>query len=451
MQDLIPKWLYSHSHYHYLREAIPKRAFYEYRPSGPNLVHKVQRYNRLYAEYRLTPPKAAPGGRVSDEEANSQIESLRSVRQELTDLDVDVLDILMGIWLDRRRETEKYVEIDTDHVLHARGLNHKVNGQESNKNAIGRGYTPKQREAVNRSICRLLLLWGDVKVIHSHDREDFNGESRVLEFEGSASTWHDLSGLLFGFGDEKDEQMDPRKRQRISYRPGSIFRNFNLYQRMYQPTQIYSYNYAHHWREKRLARYLMWQWRVNQQSELPTLTKGTSSVLNSVVLNLDRDRYNQHEKDDVFDIKSRKRPGGNTPSYLIRERIERSLDHLRSDSVIGFWGYHEGWDSSWSDKSNWLDLWLNSEIFITPSEEISKAYEHDSNGVSNRDEPSSSQRSLSVLLSKVKKNNNLTQSEMAEKIDISQPYLSSIINGHKSPSSSTAESIRRKVSSLRNG
>ena len=94
---------------------------------------------------------------------------------------------------------------------------------------------------------------------------------------------------------------------------------------------------------------------------------------------------------------------------------------------------------------------MNSEILITPSEEISKAYEHDSNGVSNRDEPSSSQRSLSVLLSKVKKNNNLTQSEMAEKIDISQPYLSSIINGHKSPSSSTAESIRRKVSSLRNG
>lgn len=451
MQDLIPKWLYSHSHYHYLREAIPKRAFYEYRPSGPNLVHKVQRYNRLYAEYRLTPPKAAPGDRVSDEEADSQIGSLRSVRHELTDLDVDVLDILMGIWLDRRRGTEKYVEIDTDHVLHARGLNHKVNGQESNKNAIGRGYTPKQREAVNRSICRLLLLWGDVKVIHSHDRKDFNEESRVLELENSASKWHILSTSLFGFDDESKESIDPRKRQKISYRPGSIFRTFNLYQRMYQPTQIYNYNYAHHWREKRIARYLMWQWRVNQQSELSSLVKGTSSLVNSVVLNLDRGRYNQHEKEDVFDIEAKYRPDGDVPSYSDRERLERTLNRLSADEIIDFWEYREGWKPTWSRKSNWLDLWLNSEVLITPSETITKAYQHDSNGVSNRDEPSSSERSLSVLLSKVKKNHNLTQSEMAEKLDISQPYISSIINERKSPSSSTAENIRRKVSSLRNG
>jgi DNA-binding XRE family transcriptional regulator len=220
---------------------------------------------------------------------------------------------------------------------------------------------------------------------------------------------------------------------------------------MYQPTQIYNYNYAHHWREKRIARYLMWQWRVNQQSELSSLVKGTSSLVNSVVLNLDRGRYNQHEKEDVFDIEAKYRPDGDVPSYSDRERLERTLNRLSADEIIDFWEYREGWKPTWSRKSNWLDLWLNSEVLITPSETITKAYQHDSNGVSNRDEPSSSERSLSVLLSKVKKNHNLTQSEMAEKLDISQPYISSIINERKSPSSSTAENIRRKVSSLRNG
>jgi hypothetical protein len=450
MEDLITKWLYSYSHYHYLREAIPKRAFYAYRPSGPNLVHKVRRYNRLYAEYRLTPPATAPGGRISDDEAKKQIGSLKTVRQEFTDLDVDVLDILMGIWLDRRREIDKYVEVDTDQILHARGLKHKVNGQGSNRSAIGRGYTPQQREAVNRSICRLLLLWGEVQVIHSHDKEDFNGEGRVLEVDDRGPGWRELASQLFEFNSERNNTNED-KRQSFSYRPGEIFRHFNLRQRMYQPAKIYNYNYDRYWREKRLGRYLMWQWRVNRQHERSTLVKSTTSLLNSLVLNLDRNRFKKHEDEDVFDMKEKYRPEGNGLTYRVRKRLERTLDRLRTDEIIGDWDYLDGWKPSWSRKSNWADLWSTSEILLSPSESLVNTYQggDDSPQDSDESDRSPQEKSLPTLLTEVKTRFGLTQEELGDEIGgFDQSYVSALINGRKTPSVSSAKSIRERLNSM---
>ena len=448
MDSLIPKWLYSYSHYHYLREAIPKRAFYAYEPSGPNLVHKVRRHNRLYAEYRLTPPGETPGNHVSDTKAQEQLGALKTVRSHLTDLDVDVLDILMSIWLDRRGEIEQYIEIDTDHILHARGLKHKVNGQRSNKWAIGRGYTPQQREAINRSICRLLLLWATVKVIHPHKDDNFEEKSRIIELSKENDTWSTISSSLFESKQDKNNNTKLSKRHSISFRPGSIFRHFTLQQKMYHPLKIYNYNYRRRWREKRMARYLLWQWRVNKYHEESHLLKSTSSLVDTMVLNFNQDRYSKHEREEVFDIKTKFRPEGSTPTYQTRKRLERTLDRLRADEIIGGWQYEDGWKPSWSRKSNWVDLWLHSNILIEPSEEVTEAYQTGIDDAPESSGSNSDQSSISTTLTDVKNSNDLTQSELAEMLDISQPYVSALLNGRKTPAPSTARQIRDKLKSI---
>jgi DNA-binding XRE family transcriptional regulator len=469
MENLIPKWTYSHSHYQYLREAISKRAFYRYSPSGPNLIHRLRRYNRLYGEYRMVPPTDDPGSRVSDEQARKQIDVLKDAREGFTDLDVDVLDILIAYWLDRRREIEDFVNVDTDEILHARGLQHKVNGQRTNTSAIGRGYTPQQRKAVNQSICRLLLLWGDVRVIHPHDKEDFNGESRILELKNENSVW--INYVLSSFKENEDNKTDVniQKRRSIYYRPGTIFRHFNLYQRMYQPSLIYNYNYRHHWREKRLGRYLLWQWRINQKHDTSSIIKSTASLVDATVLNLDRNRFDQHEKEDVLDIKPEYRPKGSTPSYRRRERFERTLQRLSVDGIIGDWEYHSGWNRSWSNKSNWSNLWIHSDIKFYPSPAVLTAYQEDDTlsaeqrvssdppsdmpkdkdeTTSGEDTTSAEPKPLATLLLAVKNEHDFTQTELADKIGFSQSYVSAIINGRRTPPTSTTEEIRESVSSL---
>jgi len=469
MEDLIPKWLYSHSHYHYLREAISKRAFYMYSPSGPNLIHRIRRYNRLYGEYRMVPPTDDPGSRVSDEKAGKQIDVLKDVREGFTDLDVDVLDILIAYWLDRRREIEDFVKVDTDEILHARGLKHKVNGQKTNTRAIGRGYTPEQRDVVNRSICRLLLLWGEVRVIHPHDKKDFNGESRILERKNENSSWREFVWSFFEENGDTKKSVDTQKRLSMYYRPGTIFRHFNLRQRMYQPPLIYNYNYRHHWREKRLGRYLLWQWRINQKHDTSSIIKSTGSLVDAMVLNLDRNRFDQHENENVFDIKPDSRPEGSTPSYRRRERLERTLQRLAVDGIIGDWEYHAGWDRSWSNKSNWSDLWIHSDIKFYPSPAVVTAYQEDDtlppdqrdssdpqpDSPKDSDEPDSGEdttsaepKPLSTLLLAAKNEHDFTQTELADKIGFSQSYVSAIINGRRMPPTSTVEEIRESVNSL---
>ena len=380
MPDLVPTWTYSFAHYHYLRRAVSQRSFYAYEPSGPALISRIRRYNRLYAEYRLRPANQPVYDHVSDQEAEEQRNRLKVARNRLTDLDVDVLDILMAYWIDRRRDPEHRVEVDTDEILYARGLQHKVNGQKSNVNAIGRGYTPEQRRAANRSICRLALLWGDVNVIHTHDAEDFVENGDVLDLP-SDSPWWDRAALS-RFEESVDESIRMQKRQVLRYRPGKLLRRFNLHQHMYHPPAIYNINYRRYFWEKRLARYLYWQWRVNRSQGSLSLVKSVAALLDAVVLDADSGRYHRQEKEETFDIKAEQRPADRGLTYRTRKRFEKALDHLRDDAeLIGDWGYRDGWASEWSRKSNWTDLWLSATVRVEPTQNLRGVYgEQDKTG-----------------------------------------------------------------------
>ena len=394
-----PRWTYSFSYYHYLRSALAQRTFYTYAQSGPSPLCNMRRRNRLYAEFRLLPSGETPDRRRPESERSALRERLGAARDQLTDLDPDILDAAVAHWLSAGSDPDQYVWIDTDDLLYGRGLRHKVNGQGTNANAIGRGYAPSQRADANRALCRLLLLWGDVKVIHPHDRDPFVEDGPALEVE--SASWSEAP-LAYATGAGGD---DIRKRHRFRLRPGPIFRRFPLFQRMYQPLAIHKYNYHQRWWEKRLGRYLSWQWRVNKsESEVPALTKSISSLLQATLLAPTDGRHGRREGAEVRSYgdreerKEERRSAGRrnkkpAPPARVRTRLEKALKQLSADDVIGRWSYGSGWDPSWSRKSNWADLWQRADVEIVPGSEVAAAYAEDPPDAS--DEPGGAARPTS--------------------------------------------------------
>lgn len=435
----VPKWTYSYLHYHYLREALSTRAFYEYDTSGPDLIHRARRYNRLYVRYRLVRTDQSPGALLPEEKEDEQRGRLMLARNQLSDLDVDVLDILMSRWLSSRREQEQYVEVDTDEILFSRGLSHKVNGQGSNEDAHGRGYTPRQREAVNRAICRLLLLWGNVKLLHSHDAPNFEEESRVLDLD--CVSWKSSSSESAPLVMHTRESSKLRKRHSIRFRPGKILRRCNLFQQMYQPTSIYQFNYRRYPWEKRLGRYLCWQWRILKNQDKDTLVKQVSTFLESILLNPSRDRYRLREMDDVSGINPDYRPSQSPLSYQVRRRLTKALDSLVESGLISEWHYGDGWDSSWSRKQNWGKLWRRSQLEVSLSDEIKDAYSSPES-VGEADPSILNRERASGLLEAVLGECELTQTEVADRLDITQGYVSAIKNERTLPSPSLTSKIK---------
>ena len=264
-------------------------------------------------------------------------------RAELSDLDADALDALCALWLYQARTPQEDAVAEVDELLALRGLHAKRDGH-------GRrgGYEPEQRTAMLQALAHLQNLWLDMSALEVYDVTPSGKRRRTPTRQAVRSRALTITDL---FGQTRlDGGFDLHK---FLFRPGTVFAHFLFgpgRQTALLAVRALRYDpYRQTW-EKRLARYLSYQWRCKAQGGRYWQPFRVASLLDAMGVELDR----------------------RDPART-RARLEKALETLLQDLLITAWQY-ERWDETWATRRGWGQHWLHATILIEPPEVIRAAY-----------------------------------------------------------------------------
>jgi len=278
------------------------------------------------------------------EERAAWAERMWQQREVLSDLDADALDALSTLWLYQARTPQEDAVADVDELLALRGLHAKRGG-------AGRrgGYRPPQRTAMLQALAHLQNLWLDMSALEVYDVTRTGTRRRTPTRQAIQSRAFTITDL---FGQTRlDGGFDVHT---FLFRPGTVFAHFLFgpgRQTALLAAQALRYDpYRQTW-EKRLARYLSYQWRCKAHTGHYWQPFRVATLLAAVGADLDR------------------RDPARTRAHL-----EKTLDTLLEDKIIAAWQY-ERWDEAWTARRGWAQHWLQATILIEPPELIRATYQ----------------------------------------------------------------------------
>ena len=366
---------------------------------------------RGYAELRPVTPEQEM--LMAPEEAEALAVRMWQQREDLSDLDADVLDAISAAWLERGpRSASERVPIYVDDLLRSRGLRPKKSGH-------GRrgGFEPEQRADLWRCLLHLQDIWLDIAEATVVD-QDARGRrtQRTRALQSRAFVMTDRIGQR-----RLDGTMDV---EAILVTPGEAFGRFLLgpgRQLALLSSGALRYDPYRQRAEKRLARYLSWQWRVGAHSGDFIRTYRVSTLLHELGLHVD----------------------GEHP-VRTRERFEKALDCLHQDRMISSWQYGERWRED-LPRENWVPLWLEARIVVEAPDVIKEAYHeldrlHQSRKAAAAALPAG--EAWAARLKRHREQLGISQMAAAEQIQISRAYLAQVERGRE-PSPALAAKLRR--------
>ncbi len=400
----------STAHYQAVRDALPKKAFHQTEGS-PWPTARLDK-GRAHGYAQLRPATMDMRPLMPPEEIEAWAKLMWQQREELSDLDADALDTLSAIWLLQARSPEDNAIADVDDILAMRGLKPKQGGQ-------GRrgGYEPEQRTTMLRSLSHIQNLWLHMTAMEVYEDAGTGRRRRkptTLAVQSRAFVITDRMGQL-----RLDGWLDVQK---FIFRPGQVFAHF-----LFGPGRQTALLSAHALRydphnqiwEKRLARYLSWQWRTRARTGAYLQPYRVATLLEAVGIRMDPRRASR-----------------------IRVRLEKTLDTLREDGVIAAWQY-DRWDETLTERRGWAQYWLQATILIEPPDTIMDTYQ----SIEQHEEPKqkalSAPTALGGRLKYQRQALRLTQIQAAEHIGIHQGFFSRIERGRVKPSSAIQKRLER--------
>ena len=279
------------------------------------------------AEIRPDPKQFDPFSSAAAETARMQ-ETMGKRVMAMDDETADVLDCVSHIWLQSARHPDEMADVRAEHVLQMRGLKPHLSG-------AGRrgGYSEKQRRDVAERIAALGTTWITVMQMQVvEDEQGARGPVRRPAPRRVAGAGRLLPHGQTGLG---GSVYRPETCVAWRVRPGDVFARFLFgpgRQTALLSQKALAYDpFRHRW-EKRLTRYLAWQWRIQKGCSNGRAVSSLLSAINETI-----DQAN--------------------PSRT-KERLEAALDRLEHDGVIAGWQYraedHEetiigtrGWTARW--------------------------------------------------------------------------------------------------------
>ena len=399
-------------HYQALREALYKNTF-EKVEGDPWPTAQLVRGETL-GQAQLRPPGADTQAFLPSEQIERWVEEMWRQRKELSDLDADVLDALSALWLYQARSEQDRAAADVDGLLAMRGIQprHRGNGRRS-------GYRPEQRLEMLRALAHVQNLWINIAEIEDPDAP--SGERRVVQSRAFVITDRvgriDLSGALVDI-------------DRFVYRPGEVFALFLMgpgSQTALLSAKALKYDPYHQVYEKRLARYLSWQWRVTggYGTRHPYLV---GALLDAVGKTVDE-----------------RRPA------LSRQRLEQALDTLEEDGVIASWDY-ERWDESMTRSRGWAADWVATAILIEPPAAVREYYQ--AAGRRTLELPAGGpvgpEAPLGERVRRLREKLGLNQEQVGTVLGVSQGYVSKLERG-RITSEALSAAFRRRLEDWLNG
>ena len=312
-------------------------------------------------------------------------------RAELSDLDADALDILSALWLYQARTPQDDAVADVDELLAMRELQPKRGGQ-------GRrgGYESEQRHAMLRALTHIQNLWLSMTEVEVYTGASPRTRRRRPETQALQSRVFVITDLLGQL--RLDGWLDVEK---FIFRPGKVFAHF-LHgagrQTALLSARALAYDpYRQIW-EKRLLRYLSWQWRTRAHGG----------------------NYGQ-----VYRVDTLLEAIGETVvprrAAWQKTRLEKALDTILADRGIAAWQYQE------------LNVpqWWRSTVLLEPPEIIRATYQR----LTRHETPVTRALPAAPTLGEQVKRRRLvlglSQIQAAELLGISQAYLSLVERGTK--------------------
>ena len=320
----------SAAHYQAIRVALAHNTFQQV--DGIPWPTAVLATGPVRGHAELRPLVADTMSWLAPEVLDAWAQRMWQQRVELSDLDADALDILSALWLYQARTPQDDAVADVDELLAMRELQPKRGGQ-------GRrgGYEPEQRNAMLRALTHIQNLWLSMTEVEVYTgaspRARRRPETQALQSRVFVIT--DLLGQL-----RLDGWLDVEK---FIFRPGKVFAHF-LHgpgrQTALLSARALAYDpYRQVW-EKRLLRYLSWQWRTRPWGELRAGLSGGHPARGhweSVVL----------------------------ARRLAKARLEKALDTILADRGIAAWQY----------QNSIVTQWWRSTVLLEPPEIIRATYQ----------------------------------------------------------------------------
>ncbi len=390
----------SAAHYHAIRTALAHNTFQAVEgnpwPTAPLTTGPA----RGHAELR--PLIADATSWLAPEIVEAWAQRMWQQRGELSDLDADVLDALSALWLRYARTPDDDAVATVDDLLAMRSLQPKQRGHGRRS-----GYEPEQRHALLRALTHLQNLWLHMTELELYLPSTPGSRRRRRTTEGVQSRLFTITDLLGHTRPDGWFEME-----KFIFRPGKVFAHF-LHGPGRQTALLsacaLSYDpYRQRW-EKRLLRYLSWQWRTRargghygQTYRIETLFEAIGEKINP--------RRIAWQKD----------------------RLEKAFDTIQHDGGLASWQYHELHPEAW---------WL-STVLLEPPEIIRATYQR----LIAPDLPAPralpAAPTLGERLQRRRLALGLSQIQAAEQLDISQAYLSLIERGTKTRLS---QGLQRKI------
>lgn len=294
----------------------------------------------LDAELQIRPEDGQLPVYPTPEELQQWQDIITQQYRQMGDETVDCLDVIAAKWLDQAQHPEEGINLSVNELLQARGLKCKKGG----------GYPQETRKRIAHQVETLGVLW--LKIYEAPRWETVTDNSgkrkRVERNESLESRLLDISlrrtSTLRGWdaagGDV--QFFSWRLKPGIALLPWVAGENKQL---ALLSTKALAYDPYRQKPEKRLLRYLSWQWRIrrNEGNLLQTFTART--LLEGIRL----------RKDPKNPIKT-------------KNRLEKALDTLLEDKLINAWQY-DGWDESQWTSNGW-NGWTDARVIIEPPQHI---------------------------------------------------------------------------------
>lgn len=325
--------------------------------------------------------------------------SMWQKREQLSDLHVDVIDAMCATWIVQASSEESRAVITADDVLKLRGLKTHLSG-------TGRrgGYTMEQREEIVSAVQDLENIWFEIT-----EKVKRGKKSKSDFIQSRAVVVTDRGGQM-----RLDGSLDVMW---FVFRPGSIFARYLLTegrQSALLAAQALRYNVRTEAVEKRLVRYLSWQWRIRSKSATYLQPYEAQTLIKEAGIKVPERNANR-----------------------ACERLEKALERLQADNLILGWQYID-WDWENAKKHGWIKNWLTTKIAIEPPDLIRDSYQSIGQTIEaplislmEKTPIPKNEAEIAIQTKNKRKALKLSQMQLAELLRLSQPTLSRIESGRK--------------------